>query len=78
MPKKDPTLLLRTFFCTLVRRVVDVVSIRKMDDSAKSVREVVHLMHKPLITRVVAEREGKELTSLISLYNRSLANSVKW
>ena len=49
-----------------------------MDDSAKSVREVVHLMHKPLITRVVAEREGKELTSLISLYNRSLANSVKW
>ena len=60
------------------RRVVDVVSIRKMDDSAKSVREVVHLMHKPLITRVVAEREGKELTSLISLYNRSLANSVKW
>ena len=60
------------------RRVVDVVSIRKMDDSAKSVREVVHLMHKPLITRVVAEREGKELTSLISLYNSCLTDSFKW
>lgn len=58
MPKKDPTLLLRTFFCTLVRRVVDVVSIRKMDDSAKSVREIVHLMRKPLIINGFLRREG--------------------
>lgn len=60
------------------RRVVDVVSIRKMDDSAKSVREVVHLMHKPLITRVVAEREGNERLSRISLYNSCLTDSFKW
>lgn len=26
----------------------------------------------------MAEREGKEPASLISLYNRSLENSVKW
>ena len=40
------------------RRVVDVVSIRKMDDSAKSVREIVHLMHKPLIIKGCCGERG--------------------
>ncbi len=58
VPKKAPTLLLRAFFCTLARRVVDVVSIRKMDDSAKSVLEVVHLMRKPLIIKGCCGERG--------------------
>ena len=65
MPKKDPTLLLRAFFCTLARRVVDVVSIRKMDDSAKSVREAVHLMRKPLIINGFLRREGERNEPLL-------------
>ena len=39
--------------------VVDVVSIRKMDDSAKSVREIVHLMRKPLIINGCCGEGGK-------------------
>jgi hypothetical protein len=43
----------------LARRAVDVVSIRKMDDSTKNVREVVHLMRKPLIINGCCGERGK-------------------
>ena len=47
--EKRPDLTVAGFLLHIGMHAVGVVSIRKMDDSAKSVREIVHLMRKPLI-----------------------------